>query len=145
MERQGMLVGLVDGAHGVVTIRRAHLLDVSAKQVHHLVRLHECGEPIDAGGKRCGVANVESAGVERVAGEKYTSASVVDRNAGRLMTGNRDDVQHPRPEVDGAELVRPASHGEERTDGRAVATNQRGMRTPDELSVARNMISMRVT
>jgi hypothetical protein len=69
----------------------------------------ELHEAIDTGRERRRIADVQSAWIERVTGEQDSGAPIVQRDARRLVTWNRNHVEHPPAEIDDSAVERPAS------------------------------------
>lgn len=140
-----MLLGLIDGPDRIVAVRRAALFDVSAEEVCHLMGARKPREPLDASRERGRVSDVQSAGIERVAGQQHAGAPIVNRNTGRLMSGDRENVEHATAQVECGRVVRPAANAKERTHRGGVTSNDRRSRASDELRIARDMIAVTMT
>ena len=109
------------------------------------MRAREVGEPVDALGEGGSIADVETARIERVTSEKHAGAAIVDRDARHLVTGDGDHVQHASAKIDGPEVRRPVSDAEKRPDRGGVAANDSRGWPPYQLTITRNVVTVRVT
>src|SRR5919112_1022877 len=57
-----------------------------------------------------------AAQIERVAGQQQPRRPVVHGDVRTLMPGDRDDVEHPLPQIELYDVVRPAADPEVRRD-----------------------------
>ena len=107
----------------VVAEWSAGVLNVCAEQVRDVwLRVNRASRSMltaNAGG----IADVETARVERVASEEHAGATIVDGDARRLVTRDRRYVQDPAPQVDRGSVLGPARDLEERTHRCAIATD----------------------
>src|SRR5512146_3559035 len=132
-EVQPVLLGLIDGPDRIVAVRRAALFDVSAEEVRYSMGTRKPSESLDASRERGRVSDVQSARIERVAGQQHACSPIVDRNTGRLMSGDRKNVEHATAQVERGRIVRPAVNAKERTHGGRVTSNDGRARASDEL------------
>ena len=87
-----MFSRLVDRPHHIVTKGDIRVLDVRAEEMADRVGLRECDEALHTAHERGCIAHIQPARIEAVAGQENTGATIVDRDARGLMTGNRKDV-----------------------------------------------------
>ena len=87
-----MFSRLVHGPHHVIAKGDIRVLDVRAKEMADRVGLRECDETLHAAYERGCIAHVQPTRIEAVAGQENTGATIVDRDARGLMTGNRKHV-----------------------------------------------------
>src|SRR5437016_5901365 len=104
-----VFVRLIDGPHRIITKRCARVLDMRTQHVCHAMVRDERRETVDAPGECGSVANVESSGVKRVAREENSGPTVVDGDAGRLMSGDWKNVQDTAAQVEHTAIRRPMS------------------------------------
>lgn len=116
-EFEDSFVGLVDGADFVIGEGCAALFNVGAEDVGDRPGFGELDQTVDAfdiGGE---VANVETAGVEGIAGEEEAGETVIKGEVGGVVAGYGNCVENAAAEVDFSELLGPAGHLEGCFDG----------------------------
>ena len=87
-----MLTGLIRCAARVIEIGRAALFDVRAQDVRDGMRADEIGQPLGAGDVSSEIGDIETAGIETVAGKEVSGFAIVERDAGFVMAGNSNHV-----------------------------------------------------
>src|SRR5215471_5288720 len=109
---QTVLARLVRRAHRVVDKRRRRLLDVAAENLRHRFTLGELYQAARTRQIEGEVGDVQAARIQVIAGEQDAGLAIVVGHVRRLMTGDRDHVDHTLAEVDGPDLLRPSVDGE---------------------------------
>src|SRR4051794_15006649 len=112
---------LIDRPDGIVDRWRIRILDVCAKDVRDTMCPHERSEPRDADRKCRGVTNVETPRIKGVAGQQYSGAPIVKRDARRLMSRNRQHIENASAEVDRSGVGWPTRDPEKRAHGSSVS------------------------
>ena len=108
VKRPLIIVG--DGAVHVRLLRLATHLDVIAEHPRHRVSLGKGEQPLEAGTHdRPGARGryEEVPGVYGVSRQEHTGPPVMERDAGVVMAGDRDHIEHATSEVERRRVIRP--------------------------------------
>ena len=99
---EDVLFRLIRAAARVVDIRLARLFDVRSEDVGNRVRGDEVHEPLRAGGVGVDLRlrHIEPARIEAVAGHQVAGLPIVEGDAGRVVTRNRNHVDDAASKVD---------------------------------------------
>ena len=116
---------------------------MSGTKIHQVVH-RERNQAGNAFRESGGIADVEPAGIEGVAGEEDAGEPIEHCDAGGLMPRNRKDIELAAPEVVDTTVLRPASDAKERPDRRRIATDNRRARPTDKLTVTCDVIAVGV-
>jgi hypothetical protein len=143
-ERQVVLGPLERRANGVVHAGRRRHLDVRAQHAHDLVRLHESRQALDTGSVHRPISNVQTTGIDSVAGEQQPRLAIVDRDRRRLVAGNRQDVEQTAAQVQRDVLGRSVGDPEEALDIGELRSHERRVRLTGKLGIAAGVIAVRV-
>jgi len=81
---------------------------VYAEEMGHLTGTRKLSESLDASRERGRISDVQLDRDRTCRPSKHTRAPIVDRNTGRLMSGDRENVEHATAQVERGRVVRPA-------------------------------------
>ncbi len=91
-EFERVFVRLILGALWIVEVRRSRVFNVCTEDMGDRFVAREGDEALDAGRERRAVAHVQATGIQRVASQQKSRAPIVERDRGRLVARNRNDV-----------------------------------------------------
>src|SRR5580658_9527278 len=106
---QLMLVGLIERSFGVIEEGCSRLLDVIAEDLGDGLAAGELNQAGNAGYEFGKVMNIETAGIERIAGKQNGCFAVVKGDACGRVAGNGNRINHAVAKINAADIVRPMS------------------------------------
>src|SRR5258706_9798052 len=95
-----MFLWLIHRPHRIIHERRRALFDVTPEYVRYRPPRSELDQPSRARQIRRKIADVETTRIQMIAGEQRAGLAVVIRDVCRLMTRNREHVNHAVPQID---------------------------------------------
>src|SRR5712691_5216191 len=137
-----MLVGLINRAAWIIHEGRPALFNVRAKNVSDRLIAREVHQSPDARNERwkLRVAYIKTPRIDTVSRHKDAGLSIVQGDARIVMTGNRNQIQHSRAQIDLRRIVRPFPDPESLLQLRDSGRHKLDIRHALKLRVAGDMV-----
>ena len=143
-EFQGVLVGLMFGADGIIDVRGRRLFDVTTEDVGYRLAFGEADQALSAREVAVEVADVKAARIEVVAREQDAGAAVVVGDVRGVVAGDREHVDDAITQIDAAGIAGPVGDAECFLRGFDGRRDQRYVRHARESFVAGYVVPMAV-
>src|SRR5215831_4637009 len=141
---QRMLVRLIGGSSRIIDEWRAHLLDVSAKDMCDRMAAGEIDQTLVALDERreIGLSNGKTPGIKAVAGQENSGGPIIQGDTRFVVSGNGNDIDDSSPKIDVTDVCRPMLDAKRLLDFRNRCRHELNTLHLLELGIAGDMITV---